>query len=123
MFLLSLVVDGPAEVGHALTHLPASAIWATAYTAYLASLVGYGTWNHLLGRHPATAWIVQGETPNLASGRVPRQSSAAMVRTRSAAGIGRSRCQPSPAHRCRWSASPAAAAACRSGLVTWCTSG
>jgi O-acetylserine/cysteine efflux transporter len=82
MFLLSLVVDGPAEVGHALTHLPASAIWATAYTAYLASLVGYGTWNLLLGRHPAaavvpfallvpvvgilTAWIVQGETPNLA---------------------------------------------------------
>jgi O-acetylserine/cysteine efflux transporter len=82
MFLLSLVVDGPAEVGQALTHLPASAILATAYTAYLASLVGYGTWNHLLGRHPAaavvpfallvpvvgiiTAWIVQGETPNLA---------------------------------------------------------
>jgi O-acetylserine/cysteine efflux transporter len=82
MFLLSLVVDGPAEVGHALTHLPASAIWATAYTAYLASLVGYGTWNLLLGRHPAaavvpfallvpvvgilTAWVVQGETPNLA---------------------------------------------------------
>jgi O-acetylserine/cysteine efflux transporter len=76
------VVDGPAEVGHALTHLPASALWATAYTAYLASLVGYGTWNLLLGRHPAaavvpfallvpvvgmlTAWAVQGETPNLA---------------------------------------------------------
>ncbi len=82
MFLLSLVVDGPNEVGHALTHLPATAIWATCYTAYLASLVGYGTWNLLLGRHPAAAvvpfallvpvvgmlaaWLVQGETPNLA---------------------------------------------------------
>ena len=82
MFLLSLVVDGPDEVGHALTHLPATAIWATFYTAYLASLVGYGTWNLLLGRHPAAAvvpfallvpvvgmlaaWLVQGETPNLA---------------------------------------------------------
>ena len=82
MFLLSLVVDGPDEVGHALTHLPATAIWATFYTAYLASLVGYGTWNLLLGRHPAAAvvpfallvpvvgmfaaWLVQVETPNLA---------------------------------------------------------
>ena len=82
MVLLSLVVDGPAEVGHALTHLPLSAVLATAYTAYLASLVGYGLWNHLLGRHPAAAvvpfallvpvvgmaaaWIVQDETPNLA---------------------------------------------------------
>ena len=80
--LLSLVVDGPAEVGHALTHLPVSALWATAYTAYLASLVGYGLWNHLLGRHPAAAvvpfallvpvvgmlaaWVVQGEQPNAA---------------------------------------------------------
>jgi len=82
MFLLSVVVDGPDEVGHALTHLPATAIWATLYTAYLASLVGYGTWNLLLGRHPAAAvvpfallvpvagmlaaWLVQGENPNLA---------------------------------------------------------
>jgi O-acetylserine/cysteine efflux transporter len=57
MFLLSLVVDGPGEVGHTLTHLPASAIWATAYPAYLASLVGYGTWNLLLGRHPAAAVV------------------------------------------------------------------
>ena len=80
--LLSLLVDGPAEVGHALTHLPVGALWATAYTAYLASLVGYGLWNHLLGRHPAAAvvpfallvpvvgmlaaWAVQGETPNAA---------------------------------------------------------
>ncbi|HTE72855.1 MAG TPA: EamA family transporter, partial [Actinomycetes bacterium] len=80
--LLSLLVDGPAEVGHALTHLPVSALLATAYTAYLASLVGYGLWNHLLGRHPAAAvvpfallvpvvgmlaaWAVQGETPNAA---------------------------------------------------------
>ena len=82
MLLLSLVVDGPDEVGDALTHLPLTAVLATAYTAYLASLIGYGTWNLLLGRHPAAAvvpfallvpvvgmlaaWAVQGETPNLA---------------------------------------------------------
>ena len=82
MFLLSLAVDGPHEVGHALAHLPLTAVLATLYTAYLASLVGYRTWNLLLGRHPAAAvvpfallvpvvgmvaaWTVQGETPNLA---------------------------------------------------------
>lgn len=82
LLVLSLLVDGPAEVAHALTHLPASAVWSTMYTAYLASLVGYGIWNQLLGRHPAAsvvpfallvpvvgmlvAWLVQGETPNAA---------------------------------------------------------
>jgi O-acetylserine/cysteine efflux transporter len=54
-------------------------VLSTVYTAYLASLVGYGIWNTLLARHPAalvvpftllvppvgllTAWIVQGEKP------------------------------------------------------------
>ena len=53
---------------------------STLYTAWLASLVGYGIWNTLLARHPAaavvpytmlvpvvgltTAWLVQGEAPN-----------------------------------------------------------
>lgn len=74
---LSLVVDGPAVVGHALTHLSAAAWLSTAYTAVLASLVGYGIWNGLLERHPASevapftllvppvgiaaAWVVTGE--------------------------------------------------------------
>lgn len=82
MLALSLAVDGPTTVGHALTHLPASAVWSTLYTAGLASLVGYASWNRLLARHPAAAvvpyallvpvvgiaaaWLVQGERPNLA---------------------------------------------------------
>lgn len=77
--LLSLVVDGPDEVGRAVTHLSGVAIASTAYTAIGASLIGYGIWNSLLARHPAsavvpfvllvpvigimTAWLVQDEVP------------------------------------------------------------
>jgi O-acetylserine/cysteine efflux transporter len=68
-------------VAHALTHLTVPAVLSTLYTAWLASLVGYGIWNTLLARHPAAAvvpftmlvpvvgltaaWLVQGETPNV----------------------------------------------------------
>ncbi|HST83808.1 MAG TPA: EamA family transporter [Kineosporiaceae bacterium] len=79
LFVLALAVDGPSRVGTALTHLTLANVLSTAYTAYLASLVGYGIWNTLLARHPAalvvpftllvppvgllTAWLVQGEQP------------------------------------------------------------
>ena len=49
---LSLVVEGPATVATALTHVQWSAVLSTAYTAYLSSLLGYGIWNTLLSRHP-----------------------------------------------------------------------
>lgn len=77
--VLSLLIDGSAEVGTALTHLSGEAIASTVYTAVGASLIGYGIWNSLLARHPAsavvpfvllvpvvgiaTAWIVQDEVP------------------------------------------------------------
>lgn len=80
LLALSLVVDGPQAVAHALTHPTVPAVLSTLYTAWLASLVGYGIWNTLLARHPAaavvpyamlvpvvglsTAWLVQGEMPN-----------------------------------------------------------
>lgn len=80
MFALSLALDGPAAVGHALTHPTWAAVLSTLYTAWLASLVGYGVWNTLLDRHRASAvvpftmlvpvvgmtaaWLVQGEVPN-----------------------------------------------------------
>lgn len=82
MLALSLVVDGPATVGHALSHLGPASMLSTAYTAWLASLVGYGVWNALLARYPASAvvpwtmlvppvgmaaaWLVLGERPNAA---------------------------------------------------------
>jgi O-acetylserine/cysteine efflux transporter len=78
---LSLLVDGSDEVGHALTHLSVMAIASTAYTAIGASLLGYGIWNSLLARYPASAvvpfvllvpivgiaaaWIVQDEVPSV----------------------------------------------------------
>ena len=79
LFILALAIDGPSDVGAALTHLTLANVLSTAYTAYLASLVGYGIWNTLLARHPTalvvpftllvpavgmlTAWLVQGEQP------------------------------------------------------------
>ncbi len=79
LLALSLVLDGPAAVGHALAHLPVKALLSTAYTAYLSTLVGYGLWNSLLARYPAAAvvpftllvppvgilaaWLVQHEHP------------------------------------------------------------
>ncbi len=81
LLALSFLIDGPHEIGHALAHLSLANVLSTAYTAYLASLVGYGIWNTLLARHPAavvvpftllvpavgllTAWIVQGEQPGV----------------------------------------------------------
>ena len=82
MLGLSLALDGPDAVGHALTHLTLAPVLSTLYTAWLASLVGYGIWNTLLARYPAsavvpftmlvppvgmlTAWLVLGEVPNAA---------------------------------------------------------
>lgn len=82
MVLLSLLVDGPRAVAAALTGISLSAVLATAYTAYLSSLVGYGIWNTLLARRRTAdvvpfvllvppvavlaAWLVQGEVPNAA---------------------------------------------------------
>jgi O-acetylserine/cysteine efflux transporter len=80
LLALSLAIDGPDAVAHALTHLTGAAVLSTLYTAWLASLVGYGIWNTLLAWHHAaavvpytmlvpvvgltTAWVVQGEAPN-----------------------------------------------------------
>lgn len=56
-FLLSLVVDTPPVVFAALAHLNWINILCTVYTAGLASLVGYGIWNHLLARYPTSAVV------------------------------------------------------------------
>lgn len=78
--VLSLLVDGPAEVGRALGGFSTAAALSTAYTVYGASLLGYGIWNSLLARHPAGAvvpfvllvppvgltcgWVLLGERPS-----------------------------------------------------------
>lgn len=79
----SLLIEGPDAIGTALTHIGPSAVWSTAYTVLLASLVGYTIWNGLLGRYPASSvapfsllvpvvgllagWVVEGERPTPAS--------------------------------------------------------
>jgi O-acetylserine/cysteine efflux transporter len=58
---LSLVLDGPARIGDALAGFGWPAIAGTVYTAGLASLVGYGIFNTLLGRNQPSAvvpWIL-----------------------------------------------------------------
>ncbi|RNL80487.1 EamA family transporter [Nocardioides marmorisolisilvae] len=100
---LSLVLDGPHEVGHALAHLGPEALLSTLYTAGLASLVGYSIFNGLLARYPASsvvpfvlvappvamvsAWALLDQVPNaaeLAGGLVVLLG--VVVTTRSAAG-------------------------------------
>jgi O-acetylserine/cysteine efflux transporter len=79
---LSLVLDGPQEVGTALSGLGVEALLSTLYTAGLASLVGYAIFNNLLSRFPASsvvpfvliappvamvsAWLLLAQVPNAA---------------------------------------------------------
>jgi O-acetylserine/cysteine efflux transporter len=76
---LSLLVDGPTAVVSTLAGLEPVTIASALYTAVLASLVGYGIWNHLLATYQpadvvpftllvpvvgmATAWLVLAEIP------------------------------------------------------------
>jgi O-acetylserine/cysteine efflux transporter len=58
---LSLVIDGPAEVGAALAGFSWPAVMSTLYTAGLASLVGYAIFNTLLGKYKSSAvvpWVL-----------------------------------------------------------------
>ncbi len=80
LFLLSLMLDGPDAVGHALAHFSWAAVLSTLYTAILSSLVGYGIFNTLLNKYEtakvvpfvllvppigiAAAWIYENEVPN-----------------------------------------------------------
>ncbi|MET0997251.1 MAG: EamA family transporter [Marmoricola sp.] len=80
LFALSLVLDGPETVYAALAAFSWQAVVSTVYTAGLASLVGYGIFNTLLGRNPsayvvpwvllapvvamASAWLLLDQRPN-----------------------------------------------------------
>jgi len=82
MLLLSLLVDGPDGISAGLAAFGWKAVVSTAYTAVLASFVGYGIWNSLLARYPSSevvpwvllvppvgilsAWLCLGETPGVA---------------------------------------------------------
>ena len=85
MFLLSLVVEGPARIGRALgTAFTPAALpsdLGVLYIVLVASVLGYGIWTNLLSRYPSStvapfsmlvpvvgvlaSWAAFGEVPDL----------------------------------------------------------
>lgn len=53
LLLGSLLLDTPATVVHTLTHLQPLSLFAIAYLAFGATLLGYGAWSYLLAKYPA----------------------------------------------------------------------
>ncbi len=52
-FLLSLWLEGPQRIEHALLNIGLSSVLALLYLALVATLLGYGLWSRLLSRYPA----------------------------------------------------------------------
>lgn len=52
-FALSWWLEGPARIESALLGIGWSSILALAYLAFVATLLGYSLWSHLLSRYPA----------------------------------------------------------------------
>ena len=70
LLALSLLLDGPAAVGDGLAAFGWEALLSTVYTAGLASLVGYGIFNTLLGRNPSASvvpWVLLAPVVAMAS--------------------------------------------------------
>lgn len=83
MFALSLIVEGPHRIGHAVAGTPhaGAALLGLLYTCVIGTAVGSGIWTALMSRHPAgvvapysmlvpvvgltIAWIALGEKPGL----------------------------------------------------------
>ena len=80
MLALSMVFEGPGATAALVTTPDPVALGCALFTAYVSSLLGYGLWNGLLRRHPATAvvpfamlvpvvgiaaaWLALGEVPS-----------------------------------------------------------
>jgi O-acetylserine/cysteine efflux transporter len=70
LLALSLLLDGPGTVVAALSSFSWQAVVSTAYTAGLASLVGYGIFNTLLSRNPSSSvvpWVLLAPVVAMAS--------------------------------------------------------
>lgn len=53
LFALSLAVEGPGEIGAALSGLDLGGLGAVAYIAFAATTLGWAAWGSLLKRYPA----------------------------------------------------------------------
>ncbi|SAK50273.1 permease [Caballeronia arationis] len=51
---LSLVFEGPHRIEASLRSIPALSVFAIAYLAFVATLIGYSLWGKLLARYPAS---------------------------------------------------------------------
>ncbi|WP_374623727.1 EamA family transporter [Pandoraea sp.] len=52
--LLSYWFEGPQQIADSLAHLSVTSIFAVAYLAFIATLVGYSLWGRLMTRYPAS---------------------------------------------------------------------
>lgn len=52
--LLSYWFEGPAQITASLSHISGASIFAIAYLAFIATLVGYSLWGRLMTRYPAS---------------------------------------------------------------------
>jgi len=70
LLVLSLLLDGPAAVADGIAAFGWPALLSTLYTAGLASLLGYGIFNTLLGRNPSASvvpWVLLAPVVAMAS--------------------------------------------------------
>lgn len=54
LFALSLLVEGPAAIGAALTSISPRTIGVVLFNGYMATILGFGLWSYLLKRYPAS---------------------------------------------------------------------
>jgi len=54
LFALSMVVEGPAAVGAAMSHIGLRTVGVIAFNGYAATILGFGLWSYLLKRYPAS---------------------------------------------------------------------
>jgi O-acetylserine/cysteine efflux transporter len=53
LLTLSLIIESPQIIAHAMVNLNTVSIFSIAYLAFAATLFGYGAWSRLLSRYPA----------------------------------------------------------------------
>ena len=50
---LSLLVEGPAAISAAMSHVSLRTVGVIAFNGYAATIIGFGLWSYLLKRYPA----------------------------------------------------------------------